>query len=218
MHDLAMTSPYAGQIITIFDGALTIRCMVDSDKDFAFEATFIVDHPSFAHFRSGKPPLHFHPHQEEYIRVVEEFRVPPWIIHRLYTVSASSRGSQALDSNIVRFMSTGQKTFEVLKTDLLFFENWYRYQDEALRSRGKVDIVQAMCMFDAGGSYILLPSWVPFRRATSYIVGVIVGRWLGTLLGYQPYYRQWSTDWHLACEKMNSSFFYRKWVGGNKVD
>lgn len=139
--------------------------MVDSDKDFAFEATFIVDHPSFAHFRSGKPPLHFHPHQEEYIRVVEgivalevdgheyilspddgEFRVPPWIIHRLYTVSASSRGSQALDSNIVRFMSTGQKTFEVLKTDLLFFENWYRYQDEALRSRGKVDIVQAMCV------------------------------------------------------------------------
>ena len=112
--------------------------MVDSDRDFAFEATFIVDHPSFAQFRSGKPPLHFHPHQEEYISVVEgvialevegreyilgpddgEFLVKPWIIHRLYTVSASSRGEQESDSNIVRFKSAGQKTPEVLKLDLL---------------------------------------------------------------------------------------------------
>ncbi|KAI0385993.1 hypothetical protein F5Y04DRAFT_245181 [Hypomontagnella monticulosa] len=232
-----MASPYADRIITIFDGALSIRCMVDSDKDFAFEATFITDHPSFAQFRSGKPPLHFHPHQEEYISVVEgvvalevegreyilgpddgEFLVKPWIIHRLYTVSASSRGEQESDSNIVRFKSAGQKTPEVLKLDLLFFENWYGYQDEALRNGGKIDMIQTMCMFDAGGSYILLPSWVPFRRTTSYIVGVIVGRWLGTLLGYQPYYRQWSTDWHLACEKMDGSFFYRKWAKESKFE
>lgn len=30
--------------------------------------------------------------------------------------------------------------------DLLFFENWYRYQDEVICNKKGIDIIQAMCV------------------------------------------------------------------------
>ncbi|KAF2728579.1 hypothetical protein EJ04DRAFT_591074 [Polyplosphaeria fusca] len=225
-----MESPYSGQVITVFDGALTISWKPHPERDFAFEATFYLDHPSFAQFRAEKPPLHVHPHQEEYIQVIEgalalevegvehvvrpedgDFLIRPWTIHRLYTVPASAMPEGC---NVVTFLASGQKTLEVFKMDLLFFENWYRYQDEVIRNKKSIDFVQAMCFFDAGGSYMTLPWWTPFRRTLSQAIGIIVGRWVAAFLGYQPYYRKWSTDWALAESKMSSSMFYRGWTKG----
>ena len=39
---------------------------------------------------------------------------------------------------------------------------------------------------------------------------MIVGRWFGGLLGYQPFYREYTTDWEFAVVKMQSTWFYRK--------
>jgi hypothetical protein len=149
-----------------FEGALTVCWKPHPERDFAFEATFILDHPSFSQFRSEKPPLHVHPHQEEYIQVLEgalvlevegcehvlrpedgEFLVAPWTIHRLYTLPAPKSGEPPSgDSNVVRFLASGEKTLEVFKMDLLFFENWYKYQDEMIRNKKGIDIIQAMCV------------------------------------------------------------------------
>ena len=38
----------------------------------------------------------------------------------------------------------------------------------------------------------------------------MVGRWIGGLLGYQPFYREYTTDWELAVAKMQNTWFYRK--------
>jgi hypothetical protein len=65
-------------------------------------------------------------------------------------------------------------------------------------------------MFDAGASYLSLPWWVPFGRTIAFAVGVLVGRWVAGSLGYQPYHRKWTKDWQLACEKMETSVFYRQ--------
>lgn len=66
--------------------------------------------------------------------------------------------------------------------------------------------------FDAGGSYLSLPYWVPFGRSVSRILGIVLGRGIGGLLGYQPYYRKWSGDWDLACQRMRLSLFQRRFA------
>ena len=67
-------------------------------------------------------------------------------------------------------------------------------------------------MFDAGGSYLSLPDWVPFGRTLSQGAIIVIGRWIGGLLGYQPFYKEWTSDWDLACRKMETSWFQRKFV------
>lgn len=73
-------------------------------------------------------------------------------------------------------------------------------------------------MFDAGGSYLSLPWWVPFGRTVSRVAGIVIGRWLGALLGYQPFYRKWTMDWHLACLKMEASWLQRRFADRSKMD
>lgn len=73
-------------------------------------------------------------------------------------------------------------------------------------------------MFDAGGSYLSVPWWVPFGRSLSRAVGIVFGRWLGALLECQPYYRKWTTDWELACKKMETSYFQRRFADRAKTE
>lgn len=67
-------------------------------------------------------------------------------------------------------------------------------------------------IFDAGDAYPEPPAWLPFRRSLAYWNGVIVGRWLGGLLGYRPFFREYTTDWDYAVAKMKQSFFQRRLV------
>lgn len=73
-------------------------------------------------------------------------------------------------------------------------------------------------MFDAGGSYLSLPTWIPFSRTLARALGIVGGRWIGGMLGYSPYYEKWSTDWGLACERMGSSIFQRRFATRGKTD
>ncbi|KAI1656818.1 hypothetical protein F4813DRAFT_361947 [Daldinia decipiens] len=215
-------------IITVFDGALSTRVISHPTRAFALEATFHLDHPMFSTLISRKPPMHFHQHQEEYIQVVEgrlgfeyngrewlmfphdgEFAVRPGINHRSYPVAAEN--TQSGDKTL-KFLISGSKTSEVFSLDLLFFENWYLYQEQLILNGKKPDIIQVLSTFDAGGSYLSFPNWIPFGRNLSVIVAIVVGRWIGGLLGYQPFYHKWSTDWGLACERMEASIFQRRFA------
>lgn len=72
--------------------------------------------------------------------------------------------------------------------------------------------------FDAGGSYMSVPWWVPFGRTLSRLVGISVGQWLGGMLGYAPFYRKWATDWEKACEKMKTSYFQKSFAARAKIE
>lgn len=67
-------------------------------------------------------------------------------------------------------------------------------------------------MFDAGDTYLSPPWWIPFRHAIGYGMGVVLGRWVGGLLGYQPFFPEWTTDWDAACMKMKSRWMQRKFA------
>lgn len=73
-------------------------------------------------------------------------------------------------------------------------------------------------MFDAGGSYLTFPTWIPFSRRLAQLVGIVIGRWLGGLLGYQPFHRKWTDDWPQAAEKMRASIFLRRFANQAKED
>ncbi|KAI1080737.1 hypothetical protein F5B20DRAFT_570206 [Whalleya microplaca] len=222
-----------GRTITAFEGGITTHVITHPshpERVFAYEVTFLLDHPRIIAVASLKPPLHFHPHQEEYIEVLEgrlavevggreymlapehgEFLVRPWTNHRLYPpVSEKGAGGGEGGLRRTRFLLSGQDTAEMFRLDTVFFENWYGYQDQTVVKGENIDLVQVMSMFDAGGSYLSLPRWIPFSKTLARALGIVVGRWLGGILGYQPFHRKWTTDWQLACRKMELSVFQRR--------
>ena len=67
-------------------------------------------------------------------------------------------------------------------------------------------------MFDAGGSYLSFPSWLPFSKRLAQLTGIVVGRCIGGFLGYQPFHWKWTTDWEMACQKMETSIFLKRFA------
>ncbi|KAI4864913.1 hypothetical protein F4820DRAFT_422089 [Hypoxylon rubiginosum] len=233
--------PYLGRIITAFEGGITTRVITHPshpDRAFAYEVTFLMQHPRVVAVASQKPPLHFHPHQEEYLEVLEgrlaveiegeervlgppdgEVTFRPWTNHRLYApLSKGAEGKEEPDLKVTRFLLSAQNTDELFRLDTVFFENWYAYQDQIVVKGDKVDLFQVMSMFDAGGSYLSLPSWIPFSKPLARALGIVVGRWIGGVLGYQPFYRKWTTDWQSACHKMEMSIFQRRFANRSKTE
>jgi hypothetical protein len=156
-----------------FEGGIVSRLINhphDSRRVFTYEVTFHLQHPRVAAVAAQKPPLHFHPYQEEYIEVIEgrlavevegiehvlspkdgEFRLEPWCNHRLYS-PVTEVGGQAKDGwngEKTMFLLSGQDTDEMFRLDDVFFENWYAYQDLIVVKGEKVNLVQVMsvCAF-----------------------------------------------------------------------
>ncbi|KAI2813666.1 hypothetical protein CBS115989_9252 [Aspergillus niger] len=166
-----------------FNGAIITQERYIPPYVFAFEITFHLDKwPSF--LKNIKPPKHFHPHQEEYIEVLEgelcvdvgnqqytltsqsgRFCIRPWVNHRLYPPPFPPQQQSLLESShddetiggggIIRFMLSGQDTPETFKLDMLFFMNWYGYQEETVVVGKSVDILQVM-------SVSVFPQMCPF--------------------------------------------------------
>ena len=67
-------------------------------------------------------------------------------------------------------------------------------------------------MFDRGGSCLALPEFIPFSLTLSKAMTVVIGRWLGGILGYQPYYKEWTTGSETAMERMSMSVFQRRFA------
>ncbi|GAW18378.1 hypothetical protein ANO14919_078530 [Xylariales sp. No.14919] len=231
--------PYLGKVISAFEGGIVTRVIdhpYDSNRVFAYEVTFHLRHPRVAAVAAQKPPLHFHPYQEEYVEVLEgrlavevegvehvlgpsdgEFMLQPWCNHRLYSPVTDVREQakeydDAWDGEKTVFLLSGQDTDEMFRLDTVFFENWYAYQDRIVVNGDRINPIQVMSMFDAGGSYLSLPTWVPFSRTLARGLGIVVGRWIGGLLGYQPFFQEWTTDWDLACRKMEMSMFHKRFA------
>ena len=65
---------------------------------------------------------------------------------------------------------------------------------------------------DGGDAYTPAPAWMPFRRTIGYWTCVVLGRWIGGMLGYKPFFKEYTTDWDYAVAKMKGSFFQRHLV------
>ncbi|KAK4235970.1 protein SchB [Achaetomium macrosporum] len=213
------------------------RADSSSTRQFHFEVVIHPDHPRLRGL--PKPSAHFHPYQEEYFTVIEgalgieiegvervvrpgdgEFVVRRGVNHRLCFPSPSASADSAEEEQQqepIRFYISAERTTNTSALDLIFFENWYAYQEQVVVYGKRLDMIQVLCTWDAGDSYVTLPWWVPFRSFVSRAMGVVVGRWLGGLLGYQPFYKCWTSDWELACSKMERSVFQRRFTDRAKT-
>ncbi|EEP75427.1 predicted protein [Uncinocarpus reesii 1704] len=171
---------------------------------------------------SGPPP-HLHRYQTEYFKVTQglmgvningkiykktpddpEFSVPANVFHGFFR-HPESRGPMT----VVLSASDSGRDY---KLDRVFFENWYGYWHDAMIYHGGMNYIRWLQIYDAGDAYPYVPKWLPCRKTASYYWGVVVGRWLGGLLGYKPFYKEYTTDWDYAVEKMRSHFWQRRLV------
>lgn len=135
--------------------------MNEPKRAYAFEALFRTGHALSAELFSQKQPLHFHPSQDEYIRVVagklvvevdgrdhvlsaddDEFRVRAWANHRLYPLYPLVQD----EATETRVLIWGQKVDQTFHEDILFLENLYHYQNDIVMNKKKVDLVQILCV------------------------------------------------------------------------
>ena len=130
----------------------------DAERAFRFEITFYPNHPRLRDM-PAKPPQHFHPFQDEYVSVSEgaltvevegiehilqpgqpEFVLRRDVNHCLFP----PRGEAWKDNHRVRATLSAENTGTVFSLDLVFFENWYAYQEQVVVHGARLDLIQVM--------------------------------------------------------------------------
>ncbi|GME33701.1 putative cupin -type protein [Neofusicoccum parvum] len=208
---------FHGALITEFLEPPPGRC-------FAFRQTYKLKAPVELNFNKPTgPPLHFHPWQNEWFRCVSgrmgieidgktriltpedgEIMGRAGCVHRFFLAPDSTE-----DMTVVLSASD---TGDNYMLDRIFFENWYgMWHDGIVSNGGKFDLIQLLSTFDGGDCYLVpelpLPLWA--RKAIGQWGGVVLGRWIGGLLGYKPFFKEYTTDWDLAVAKMRSHWMLR---------
>lgn len=124
-------------------------------RSFALEIT--LDLVKGAEFFSHKPPLHFHI-QEEYIESIQgkmclelngkehvllagdgPMSIKPYVNHRSYPAALADQND---GETVVKFLLSGEKTDSVFELNPVFFENWYKYQDDVVVNGAKISLIQ----------------------------------------------------------------------------
>lgn len=134
---------------------------------FAFEVTVQDRHPQILALGTQRPPAHFHPYQSEYMEVLEgrlgleiegcdrilgpgdgQVRVEPWTSHRMFPplLQEGSKEDAEYTGGTTRFLLSGGEAAELFRLDTVFFENWYRYQDEVVMGGRRMDLIQLLCV------------------------------------------------------------------------
>ncbi|KAJ6779468.1 hypothetical protein PWT90_00774 [Aphanocladium album] len=124
------------------------------------------------------------------------------------------------DDGELVFMVNATDSGKDFVLDRIFLENWYGVRVDSFKYGTKIDFIQQCATFDGGDHYLpfpaTLPQWVPMtwsvaiRTFLGFWITVIIGRYIGGLMGYQPFYKEYTTDWELAVAKMQGTWFYRR--------
>jgi hypothetical protein len=143
-----------------FRGAVIGRQLAHPNRAFALEVT--LDLVKGRDIFVRKPPTHFH-FQEEYIQALEgrlgleiegkelvlsakdgPYTIRPFVNHRSYPLPES----QQEGCQIVKFLLSGKKTSDPYELNPVFFENWYKYQDEIVVKGAQMSLIQVLSVRD----------------------------------------------------------------------
>lgn len=115
-----------------------------------------------AQFFSRKPPVHFHT-QTEYIEATQgkialeiegreivltpadgRFDIRPYVNHRSYPIPRERQDEEGRET--VKFLLSGERTDNASELNPIFFENWYKYQDDVVVNGKWIDLIQVFCV------------------------------------------------------------------------
>lgn len=159
------------QDLCSFKGAVQGRMIQHPSRSFALEIT--LDLVKGAEFFGHKPPIHFHV-QEEYIESIQgkmgleldgkehvlsagdgPMSIKPYVNHRSYPLSLAQQDN---GETVVKFLLSGEKTDSIFELNPVFFENWYKYQDDVVVNGAKISLIQ---LFSVSRLYsFILINWV----------------------------------------------------------
>ena len=143
-----------------FDGAISVRHLPHKTRLFNLEVTFDDHHTHMEKLRAQEPPQHFHYLQVEYIQMLEgelyvdvgdkrvlltpadgELEIPAWARNRAIPLPPSG------DRKYTKFLLSGPGAVGDYMLDAIFYENYYRYMDQALATGGEgISVVQVLCV------------------------------------------------------------------------
>ena len=138
-----------------FKGAVQGRMIQHPSRSFALEIT--LDLVKGAEFFCHKPPIHFHV-QEEYIESIQgkmgleldgkehvlsagdgPMSIKPYVNHRSYPLSLAQQDN---GETVVKFLLSGEQTDSIFELNPVFFENWYKYQDDVVVNGARISLIQ----------------------------------------------------------------------------
>ncbi len=71
------------------------------------------------------------------------FDIKPYMNHRSYPIELARQDD---GNTVVKFLLSGAKTNSTFELNPLFFENWYKYQDEIVVNGASIDLIQVFCV------------------------------------------------------------------------
>ncbi|KAG9201344.1 hypothetical protein G6514_005894 [Epicoccum nigrum] len=141
--------------VEVFKGAVQGRMIQHPSRSFALEIT--LDLVKGAEFFCHKPPIHFHV-QEEYIESIQgkmgleldgkehvlsagdgPMSIKPYVNHRSYPLSLAQQDN---GETVVKFLLSGEQTNSIFELNPVFFENWYKYQDDVVVNGARISLIQ----------------------------------------------------------------------------
>lgn len=136
---------------------MTGRAITHPDRAFALEIS--TDLIKGAKYFTRKPPMHFHT-QEEYIESVQgkmcleiegqeivltpedgAYTIKPYANHRSFPMPLEVQDEGLTE---VKFLLSGEKTAQEFGLSIVFFENWYKYQNEIVVGGKDISLVQLL--------------------------------------------------------------------------
>lgn len=193
-------------------------------RSFALEIT--LDLVKGAEFFGHKPPIHFHV-QEEYIESIQgkmgleldgkehvlsagdgPMSIKPYVNHRSYPLSLAQQDN---GETVVKFLLSGEKTDSIFELNPVFFENWYKYQDDVVVNGAKISLIQLFSVSHLSSFYPhkmgqrILAYYRKYRHS---MPGVHMCHFHGGCLLVRPSRRHWASWWEdgsVACLDISHS-------------
>ncbi|KAK2613223.1 hypothetical protein N8I77_000148 [Diaporthe amygdali] len=132
-------------------------------------------------------------------------RIEPWTHHRILSTPPPNDPSGKRSV----FILSSTVSQHIFKLDEVFYENWHSYQKGFIVHGGSLSLLQVLIKFsmlDLRLTSCVLRFSMPVDRIFHCQVGfhsgnkfpttskgIGMGRYLAAALGYQSYYRQWTT-------------------------
>jgi len=193
--------------LSVHNGVRTTTWSVPSSKDESVEETQVIHDPG--RYKGVPlsenplvPPYHWHWNQDEYFHIKRG--------RFIFTLEGTDTTYSSTSPQPIFVPKKARHTFRVdpdceEECELVitaspddensvserFFRNLYSYLDDCEKQKVSPSLVQLLCFIHSAGASLALPGPALVSQWASWLLGLVVGRFGGWLLGYKSSYPEY---------------------------